>query len=155
MVWFLLLMLVENFAKLNIDIAEYFQCKFHLNQTKKAFFFFCLSVVVRRTLSSSLLQQLPNQFYVGKEQSLLMSSLFPLAQHGWASTSVWRGVKPVGVDKRRVWAVRFNHADRATCYFFLSCWFLSILGSVNEEPSAEYLGFRAAQSVQRSGFAKF
>lgn len=32
-------MLVENFAKLNIDIAEYFQCKFHLNQTKKAFFF--------------------------------------------------------------------------------------------------------------------
>lgn len=35
--------LAEKFAKLNIDIAEYYQCKFHLNPPKKVwvwFFFF-------------------------------------------------------------------------------------------------------------------
>lgn len=64
------------------------------------------------------------------------------------------GVKSVEMDTQHVCAVQFNHADRATCYFFFSCWFISILGSVNELPSAEYVRFRAAQSVQRSGFAK-
>lgn len=98
-------------------------------------------------------QPLRVRFHVGKEQSLLVSgcsphqpSPAPLSPRQPGDTG-WGGPGSRG-------GVRFDRADRATCFFSLPCCFVSILGSVNEGPSAEYLGFGAVQGSTEAWFCQ-
>lgn len=89
----------------------------------------------------------------GKAGSCRAGPLSPalLSLHQCVDTG---GLELMRMNNQRVWAVNFSRAAQATCYSSLSCRFISILGSVDEEPSAECLGFGAAQPVQGSVFCQ-